>query len=67
MTEYVILRGNGPDGGWKEIARKSAGSEQAAIRASIDGTGGGAFIAIPARNFRPRTVTVERVERVSVK
>jgi hypothetical protein len=66
MTEYVILNLAENEHGWKEVARVEASSEGAAIRKTVNGTSGGVFIATPARHFRPRTVKVERVEKVRI-
>ena len=67
-TEYVILA-NTDDGGsrWKEVARVKARSAASAIRTMVDGDAnglltedsGGQYVAVPARSFRPVTVTVE--------
>lgn len=68
MTEYVILA-NIDDGGprWQEVARVKARSASAAIRemVSVSANGllpedsGGTYVAVPARSWRPVTVTVE--------
>lgn len=63
MSEYVVLRKHN-DGAWEEVSRADVASEQAAIRATVNGSGGGTYVAVPVRSFRPRTVTVEQVEKV---
>jgi hypothetical protein len=68
-TEYVILeRIAGQDAssaiftGWSEFARETARSAEAAIKQALEGNaGGGTYVAISARSFKPFTVTPQTV------
>lgn len=63
-TEYVVLT-SGDDGLWKVGPAVHARSADEAIRsgsANIPGT----YIAVPARSWKPVTVTVETVSRVKL-
>ena len=61
MTEYVVLE---KEEGWLEYGRVNSRSAQSAIKAVMDHpenqrTGGGTFVAVPARSWKPVTVKVE--------
>jgi hypothetical protein len=56
VTAYVVLGKQGD--GWVELARVDALNDQAAIRQALTKTTGpessAAYVAVPARSFRPR-------------
>ena len=82
MTMYRVLQQQTPDGNTSTTASPStssnlwrvagpdieAASPEAAVRKHLDGAakGGGTFVAIPARSFKPLTVAVEQVTKVTV-
>ncbi len=57
MTNYVILRLDSETSSWKEHGEATATSPQRAIRAIENGAG--VYTAVPARSWKPVTVTVE--------
>lgn len=61
MTEYVLLCKNDDEVGWMEVRRVQARSATAAIRevAAEYSPPSPAWVATPARSFRPVTVKVE--------
>jgi hypothetical protein len=71
MTEYVVLRQGAADqsetGAWSEIARATAATPKAAIKAATDGKPAaertGTFVATPVRSWQPVTRKVEPAER----
>jgi hypothetical protein len=76
MTQYMILRRDLRDDGeldpeldpacWRFHAEAEASGAERAIR-SIKGLGEGVYVAVPARSWRPLTVTVETTTKISVK
>lgn len=66
MTDYIVLARNN-DGCWIEGPAVEAQSAEAAIRAALDGSASSkAYVAVPARSWKPLTVKVETVQRVHV-
>lgn len=66
MTSYIVLARNN-DGCWIEGPTVEATSAEAAIRAAIDGTDQQqAYVAVPARSWKPLAVSVETIKRVHV-
>lgn len=72
MTQYVILRRDRDQGtaddpvGWQYHGQAEASGAERAIR-SIEDLEPGAYVAVPARSWRPLIVTVETTTRISVK
>lgn len=65
MTDYMILRKMGED--WQPLGAASAASSEAAVRKHVEKTGeSGAYIAIPARSFKPMHIEIENVSRVKI-
>jgi hypothetical protein len=66
VTSYLVLRRDklvkdgSPTGDWREFDFVNAASADAAIRAVAEAKGAGEFVAVPARSWKPRTVTVEQ-------
>jgi hypothetical protein len=68
-TVYVVLRKDGSGTHlWMEIDRASSGNAEQAIRAAVDKGeyDSGIFVAVPARSWQPRTVSVETVSRIVI-
>jgi hypothetical protein len=64
VTKYAVLHKHPADGDWTEIERVDATSADAAIRAVAAATdGSGTFVAVPARSWRPKNVTLETKTR----
>ena len=60
MTEYIVLTEDG--GSWTTIYRVEARSAESAIRKFVEErpqNNGCQFVAVPARSWRPLTVSVE--------
>lgn len=69
MTSYVILKQDPETGSgsrWIEWGTEEASSSARAIKAVADDAGGGVYIAVPARSWRPLTVKVEQKTSVTV-
>ena len=74
MTEYIILRNydcsdlNPPDYCWQIIGEPvKASSAGRAIAASLDkGGSAGEYVAVPSRSWRPLTVKMEQVTKVTI-
>jgi hypothetical protein len=70
-TNYTILRKTQKDPSaddfWQEVGQRDAGTPGGAVKGFLgtDG-GGGTFVAVPTRSFRPMTVKVEQVRKVKV-
>lgn len=72
-TEYVVLKfpaANGPNQtspstGLKMVGRAKAPNADFAIREVAGKEGAGQYVAVPARSWVPRTVTVETKTAVS--
>jgi len=66
-TSYVVLRQRAEDGWLIVVDKVPARSDVEAIKAAtaeLDAEGRtGTFVAVPARSFRPRTRSVETVEK----
>ena len=66
MTEYVVLKAEHPNPmHWEPLGNVKARSAASAIRKHVDedeqikGDGGGLFVAVPARSWKPVRVAVE--------
>lgn len=67
-TKYVVLEriALGRDD-WRETANVTALSAEAAIRDALAGdTDGGTYVAVPARSWKPLTVTVETIPKITI-
>lgn len=64
-STYVVLVG-APESGWVETNRVDAASAEAAIRRTADLQGEGKYVAIPARSWKPISVSVETKKVVSL-
>jgi len=78
MTKYLILKKSTVTGStsptsvpelWEAKVNIEAASPEGAIRKYLNetsGTGSGTFVAVPAKSFKPLTVAVEQVTKVTV-
>lgn len=66
MTGYVVLQRDS-DGAWREITTVDGRDDRHAIQAATSDLPSaektGTFVAVPARSFKPRTRTVQAVEK----
>lgn len=64
---YVVLQLL-PDGAWGVVGTREAESQQAAVEAAFTATmpGTETFVAIPARSWKPKTITLRMVPDVEV-
>ena len=67
LTDYLVLRKPPPlpantagaaAPGWTEVGNIDASTADAAIKACAEKHGKGEYVAVPARSWKPRTVTV---------
>jgi hypothetical protein len=70
MTKYVVLHKHLADGDWTETEHVDASSSDAAIRLVVESAGTeakiGTYVAVPARSWKGRSVTVETTKRVKL-
>jgi hypothetical protein len=64
-TTYLVLTKD-DSGMWMEEDTVEAVSADTAIRAIAGLNNGGTFVAVPARSWKPRKVTVESTPRVKL-
>ncbi len=70
MTKYIVLRAHtAPDVAqedvWEPVGSVLASSPRRAISAQVAGDEG-RYVAVPARSWRPLTVTVEQTTKVTI-
>jgi hypothetical protein len=65
-TTYVVLTREGDGERWIHAGNISASSSEAAVREAAARNGGGSYVAIPARSFKPTVVKVETKQVVSL-
>jgi hypothetical protein len=57
-SEYVVFKQ--AEGGWEDLPGRYEGNANGAMRQAAEGNGPGRYFAVPARSFKPITVTVEQ-------
>jgi phenylpyruvate tautomerase PptA (4-oxalocrotonate tautomerase family) len=57
-TTYIVLREH-DTGTWIEHAQRDASSAEAALRKTLGADQSGTYVAVPARSWKPVTVTTE--------
>ena len=66
LSEYIVLELR--DGDWRQVRFVQASSSDAAIRDVFNPTNtpvkSGTYVAVPARSWKPRTVTTKQTVRV---
>ncbi len=65
MTEYTLLHYNAETNSWERIQGNVAASSARRALAATD-LEAGEYVAIPARSWRPLTVTVEQTTKVTI-
>lgn len=66
--DYVVLEQAAGTGTWKEIKVVKAGSSESAIRAlAASLKDGGAYVAVPMRNWKPVKPKIETKTTVSLR
>lgn len=66
MTSYVILTRNEEKAAYTLGPSVNASSAEQAVRKHASTAGAGTYVAIPAKTFKPVTVQVETVQRVTI-
>lgn len=65
MTEYTLLHYNSETNSWERIQGNVAATSPR--RALVAGkVGEGEYVAVPARSWKPLTVTVEQTTKVTI-
>ncbi len=63
MTEYTLLKYNSETNSWDRIQGNVAASSP---RQAVRKLGEGEYVAVPARSWKPLTVTVETKQVVTI-